>query len=315
MAEPLVTCDNLVKIYKVESLEVVALQGLDLDVASGEMLAVVGASGSGKTTLMNVLGALDVPSAGRCVVAGYDLTHLSEEQHTRYRRKIVGHIWQHSGRNLLPDLPVSANVGAPMTLAGIPGGDRRRRVRDLLGMVGLRDHTNAFPHQLSGGEQQRAAIATALANAPQLLLADEPTGDLDSTTAREIFALLRQLNRDLGLTVIIVTHDASIAAEADRTIAIRDGRTSTETVRRDLPLATGMGASRASAVIGLSGTTHRESVVIDRVGRLQLPHEALERLPFEGRAEVRILGDHVEVWPVRDEFEATLPRGPRQGEK
>jgi ABC-type lipoprotein export system ATPase subunit len=315
MAEPLVICDNLVKIYKVESLEVVALQGLDLEVAAGEMLAVVGASGSGKTTLMNVLGALDLPSAGRCVVAGYDLAHLSEEQHTIYRRTVVGHIWQHSGRNLLPDLSVSANIGLPMTLAGIPGNERARRVRDLLGMVGLRDHANNVPRQLSGGEQQRAAIATALANAPQLLLADEPTGDLDSATAHEIFALLRRLNRDLGLTVIIVTHDASIAAEADRTIAIRDGRTSTETVRRDLPLMAGSGAVRASAVIGLPGTTHREAVVIDRVGRLQLPHEALERLPFDGRAEVRILGDHVEVWPVRDEFEATQPRGLRQEER
>jgi energy-coupling factor transporter ATP-binding protein EcfA2 len=164
------------------------------------------------------------------------------------------------------------------------------------------------PNQISGGEQQRAAICVALANSPALLLADEPTGELDSTTAGEILQLLRELNRELGLTVLIVTHDVAVASGADRTIAIRDGRVSTETVRRDAPLAAGPAtgaASAASAVIGLPSATHRESVLIDRVGRLQLPHEAIARVPFNGRADVRILDDHVEIWPA--EGLASLP--------
>jgi ABC-type lipoprotein export system ATPase subunit len=295
-----VSCDNLVKIYKVDNLEVVALQGLDLEVAQGEMVALVGASGSGKSTLMNILGALDMPSAGRCLVAGNDLTRLSEVQRTRYRGHVVGHVWQQSGRNLLPELTAAENVALPQMLGGAGVVRRMRTARELLGLVGLGGMTGKRPSQLSGGEQQRVAIAVALSNSPSLLLADEPTGELDSVTAGEIFSLLRDLNRQLGLTTLIVTHDAALAAEVDRTIAIRDGRTSTETVRRDAPLASASEAAqqRASAIIGLSGATHAESILIDRVGRLQLPHEAIEQIPFEGRAEVRILHDHVELWPA-----------------
>ena len=158
------------------------------------------------------------------------------------------------------------------------------------------------PYQLSGGEQQRAAIAVALANEPKVLLADEPTGELDSVTAGEVLALMRRLNQQLGLTIIMVTHDAAIAAEVDRTIAIRDGRTSTETVRRETTLETlDAGILAASSVIGLSSQTHRESILIDRAGRLQLPKEAIEQFPFNGRAEVRIAEDHVELWPILDE--------------
>jgi ABC-type lipoprotein export system ATPase subunit len=287
---------NLVKIYKVDNLEVVALQGLDLEVAQSEMVALVGASGSGKSTLMNILGALDMPSAGRCIVAGNDLTRLSEVQRTRYRGHIVGHVWQQSGRNLLPELTAAENVALPQMLSGAGIVRRMRKARELLGLVGLGDMAGKRSHQLSGGEQQRVAIAVALANSPALLLADEPTGELDSVTAGGIFSLLRDLNRQLGLTTLIVTHDATLAAEVDRTLAIRDGRTSTETVRRDAPLASA--SDQASAIIGLSGVTHAESILIDRVGRLQLPHEAIEQVPFEGRAEVRILGDHVELWPA-----------------
>jgi ABC-type lipoprotein export system ATPase subunit len=291
-----VTCENLVKIYKVDTLEVVALQGLDLEVAQGEMVALVGASGSGKSTLLNILGALDEPSAGRCIVGGHDLTRLSEAQRTRYRGFVAGQIWQQSGRNLLPELTAAENVELPQMLGGVGMFRRTRKARELLNLVGLGGMTRKRPHQLSGGEQQRVAVAAALANGPTLLLADEPTGELDSLTAGEIFGLLRSLNQQLGLTTVIVTHDAAIAAQVDRTIAIRDGRTSTETVRREAPLAAA--SDRASAVIGLSGETHAESVLIDRVGRLQLPHEATEQIPFGGRAEVRILGDHVELWPA-----------------
>lgn len=296
---PLVTCDNLVKIYKVDDLEVMALQGLDLEVATGEMLAIVGASGSGKSTLLNILGGLDAPSAGRCTVAGRDLTRLSDSQHTAYRRDVVGHVWQQSGRNLLPTLTIGENVELVQALGGTPLRIRRQRARDLLAQVGLGDMIHKKPDELSGGEQQRTAIAVALANDPPLLLADEPTGELDSETADHIFALLRQLNQETGLTIITVTHDAALAAASDRTVAIRDGRTSTETVRRDAPLTPDSGqVAGASAVIGLPGETHRESIVIDRVGRLQLPKDAIDLLPFHGRAEVRITGDHVELWPL-----------------
>jgi ABC-type lipoprotein export system ATPase subunit len=294
----LMICDNLVKIYKVDDLEVVALQGLDLEVRRGEMVALVGASGSGKSTLLNVIGGLDTPSAGRCYVAGIDLSRMNEEQRTLYRCFEVGHVWQQSGRNLLPELTLLENVETPQSLAGVPAAKRVRRSRELLEQVGLGQMQQKKPIQLSGGEQQRAGIAVALANSPALLLLDEPTGELDSTTAGEVFSLLRQLNISLGLTMLIVTHDAAIAGLADRTIAIRDGRTSTETVRREAPPAPGTPAS-ASAVIGLSSQTHHESVLIDRVGRLQLPREAVERINFNGRAEVRIEIDHVEVWPIR----------------
>src|SRR6266446_3263396 len=233
MPEPLVICDNLVKIYKVADLEVVALQGLDLEVSPGEMIAIVGVSGSGKTTLLNILSGLDLPSAGKCLVDGNDLTRLSRAQRINYERFTVGHVWQQSGRNLLPELSIQANVELPQVLGGVEPALRARRARELLELVGLAGMGQKRPDQLSGGEQQRAAIAVALANQPKLLLGDEPTGELDSATAGEILALLRSLNRQLGLTIILVTHDVAIASVVDRTIAIRDGRTSTETVRRE----------------------------------------------------------------------------------
>jgi len=299
MPKPLVICDNLVKIYKVADLEVVALQGLDLEVMQGEMMAIVGVSGSGKTTLLNILSSLDVPSAGRCVVDGYDLTRLSQAQRIYYERYTVGHVWQQSGRNLLPELSIQENVELPQVLGGANSARRARRAQELLELVGLGGMGKKRPDQLSGGEQQRAAIAVALANEPKLLLGDEPTGELDSISANEILTLLRTLNRQLGLTIIIVTHDVAIAALVDRTIAIRVGRTSTETVRRDAPLEIVSEHTLASsAVIGLPGETHRESVVIDRAGRLQLPKEALERISYNGRAEIRIVYDHVELWPI-----------------
>ncbi len=299
MAEPIVLCENLVKIYKVADLEVFALQGLDLEVAPGEMIAIVGASGSGKTTLMNMLSAQDVPSAGRCVVDGNDLTRMNEAQRLTYRRDVIGQVWQQSGRNLLPELSAEENVKLPQVLNGVNPAQAGRRARELLSTVGLSDMRRNKPSQLSGGEQQRVAIAVALANRPKVLLADEPTGELDTATTREILDLLRILNRDLNLTIIIVTHDVNVAATVDRTIAIRDGRTSTETVRREAPAGVAGGnAVASSSIIGLSSETHRELILIDRVGRLQLPKEIVESLPFNGRAEVRKVDDHVELWPA-----------------
>ncbi|HEY1349355.1 MAG TPA: ABC transporter ATP-binding protein [Ktedonobacteraceae bacterium] len=316
MPEPLISCENLVKIYKVADLEVVALQGLDLEVRSGEMIALVGASGSGKSTLMNILGGLDLPTAGSCMVAGNDLTRLRERRRIRYRRFIVGHVWQQSGRNLLPELSIAVNVEEPLMLRGTAFSHRRRRARELLELVGLAGMEKKRPAQLSGGEQQRAAIAVALANQPAVLLADEPTGELDSVTAAEVMQLLRTLNQQLGLTILIVTHDVAIAAGVDRTLAIRDGRTSTETVRRQAPLAEVHAQTpAASAVIGLSSQTHRESILIDRVGRLQLPKEALEHYPFHGRAQVRFARGHIQLWPLNSASDANTENGRTGGEE
>lgn len=380
MQEHLVQCDNLIKIYKVDDLEVVALQGLELAVARGEMIALVGASGSGKSTLMNILGGLDAPSAGSCSVGDYDLTRLDEEQRTRYRNLVVGYLWQQSGRNLLPDLSVAANVDLPQMLNGVSSARSAKRTDELLAMVGLADMASKRPSQLSGGEQQRVAIAVALANQPVLLLADEPTGEVDSVTAQEIMAVLRQVNRELGQTIILVTHDTAVAACVDRTLAIRDGRTSTETIRRNpvpplesqavqpmkpvsarstfasaipvVPAAldqlkqalvqagladrlelhvvgdhlelwptgtrfAGLQAGQsggASSVIGLSLDSHRELVLVDRTGRLQLPKDALDLIPVNGRAEVQVAGDRVILWPfVAGEERAQDALAPVQG--
>ena len=304
MQEQLVHCANLIRIYKVADLEAIALQGLDLEVARGEMIALVGASGSGKTTLLNILGGLDAPTAGQARVADFDLTRLNEEQRTRYRNLVTGYVWQQSGRNLLPDLTIEGNVNLPQLLNGTGAARSAKRTRELLELVGLAAMAKKKPAQLSGGEQQRVAIAIALANQPALLLADEPTGELDSVTAQEIIACLRQINTQLGLTIILVTHDVSVASEVDRTLAIRDGRTSTETVRRGIPLAMQeahhetVNANGASAVIGLSLQTHRESILVDAAGRMQLPREALERLVINGRLEAFILDNHIELWPT-----------------
>jgi ABC-type lipoprotein export system ATPase subunit len=314
MTAPVIVCENLVKIYKVADLEVVALQGLDLEVQPGEMIALVGVSGSGKTTLLNILGGLDTSSAGRVSVAGHDLARQTEAQRLRYRRFTVGHIWQQSGRNLLPELTLQENIELPQLLSGIPRRERAERTRELLRLIGLEQAAGKRPVQLSGGEQQRGGIAVALANRPAVLLADEPTGELDSQTAAEILQLLRTLNHQLGLTIVLVTHDPALAAQVDRVIAMRDGRTSTETVRREVPLAAPPAqVLSASAVIALPGETHHESILIDRAGRLQLPREALELIPFQGRAEVLITSDHVELWPVRSSSRR-IPQPPAQAE-
>jgi ABC-type lipoprotein export system ATPase subunit len=276
VAEILVESHNLVKIYKAADLEVVALQGLDLEVPIGEMLALVGPSGAGKSTLLNILGGLDAPSAGRCEVAGIDLTRITARERLLYRRRIVGHVWQQTSRNLLGDLTLLDNVMVPMVLSGYPANKRRRHAAELLELVGLGPRLRHKPDRLSGGEQQRGALAVALANNPPLLLADEPTGELDSITAQDVLALLRKLNIELGLTTIVVTHDHMVAQAMDRSVAIRDGRTSTEVVHAE---------------------EAEETVIIDSVGRLQIPKQLLEALDFNGRARVHFSADHLELWP------------------
>jgi peptide/nickel transport system ATP-binding protein len=289
---PFVHCDNLVKIYKVADLEVVALQGLDLEVEAGEMMALVGASGSGKSTLLNVLGGLDTPSAGQVTTAGRDLLALSPAERTHYRRHTVGFLWQHPSRNLLPYLTAAENVAMPLQFTARSLRERRLRVEELLDLVSLSDRGDFRPDRLSGGEQQRAGLAVALANRPPLLLADEPTGQLDSALAQQVFTTLRRINEALGTTIIIVTHDPQIAAQVDRVVAIRDGRTSTE-IRR----------------LGLGdGEEAEEWVILDRAGRLQIPQPYVDALALRGRVKVRLETGHVSVWPAwRSAVEAVKP--------
>ncbi|HJP87486.1 MAG TPA: ATP-binding cassette domain-containing protein [Candidatus Limnocylindrales bacterium] len=281
-----ILCEGLVKIYKVADLEVVALQGLDLHVEPGEFVAIIGASGSGKSTLMHILGGLDVPSAGRATVAGHDLTAMDRAARTEYRRRAIGFVWQQTSRNLLAYLTARQNVELPMLLAGVPEHERRGRAQDLLERVGLAERADHKPNALSGGEQQRVAIAVAIANKPAVLFADEPTGELDSVTAHEVFDLLRSLNQELGVTIVVVTHDPLVSEQVSRTIAIRDGRTSTETLRR-----------RAVTEAGDHHVIAEEYAVLDRVGRLQLPRAQVEALGLERRVRLVLADDHIEIWP------------------
>ncbi|MEO8273575.1 MAG: ABC transporter ATP-binding protein [Chloroflexota bacterium] len=285
----LIVCDNLVKIYKVADLEVVALQGLDMLVEPGEFIALVGASGSGKSTLMNILGGLDVPSAGRAVVAGHVLGEMDRRERADYRRRVIGFVWQQTARNLLLYLTARQNVELPMLLNGLGRPEREARAADLLARVGLSERADHRPERLSGGEKQRVAIAVALANEPSVLLADEPTGELDTGTAHEVFDLLRTVNQELGVTIVVVTHDPLVSEQVSRTIRIRDGRTSSETLRRS-----------ATSDEGEHHVISEEYAVLDRVGRLQLPRAHVEALGLERRVRLALEADHISVWPDRD---------------
>lgn len=278
-----VTCDNLVKIYKVADLEVVALQGLDLSVLEGDILALVGPSGAGKSTLLNVIGGLDVPSAGKVEVHGYDLLAMNSGQRVRYKRDVVGFVWQQPSRNLLPYLTAEENVELPMLLLGTSGKERKRRALELLEIVGLADRARFRPDQLSGGQQQRVAIAVALANNPPLLLGDEMTGQIDTQAASEVFEILRTVNEIFNTTIILVTHDPLVSGLVDRVVAIHDGRTSTEIRRRRDEI---------------SGQLDEEEwVILDQAGRLQLPKVYVESLAMSERVKVKLEDDHVSVWP------------------
>jgi ABC-type lipoprotein export system ATPase subunit len=304
----LIVCENLVKIYKVSDLEVVALQGLELVVEDGEMLGIVGASGSGKSTLLNILGGLDRPSAGKVMVAGQDLLKLSNGALDRYRRSQVGFVWQQTARNLVPYLPARANVELPMTVAGMGLREKARRSRELLERVGLWDHRRHRLAQLSGGQQQRVAIAVALANRPTLLLADEPTGEVDSNTAQGLLDLLRELNRAYGLTTIIVTHDPQIARRVDRVVAIRDGKTSTETIRRVSQLEQAMvGERSADGESEATEESFHEYIVLDSAGRLQVPREYLEQLDIGDRVTLDLSDEGILIRPVAGRTSSAAP--------
>ncbi|NOZ27346.1 MAG: ABC transporter ATP-binding protein [Chloroflexi bacterium] len=295
--EPFIICDNLVKIYKVADLEVVALQGLDLVVAPGELLGIVGASGSGKSTLMNILGGLDRPSAGRVWVDGYDLLKLSDAELNRYRRSKVGFVWQQGARNLIPYLNALENVMLPMTLAGVTGRKKRQRAEELLEAVGLAERRHHKLAQMSGGEQQRVAIAVALANNPSLLLADEPTGEVDSATALTIYQTFQDLNREFGLTTLIVSHDPGIARHVNRVVAIRDGKTASETVRQTVAAVSPEG-DLVTEGEGQEEEIFEELVVLDSAGRLQVPKEYLEHFGIKGRARLEMTEEGILILPA-----------------
>lgn len=282
-AEPHVVVEGLVKIFTAGGRDVVALAGLDLEVARGEVVAIVGASGSGKSTLVDILAGLQEPTAGSVRVAGVEVARLDASGRARYRRNTVGFVWQQTSRNLLPYLSARVNVEVPLALSGLGRRDRRTRAMELLDAVGLADRATHLPQGLSGGEQQRIAIATALANGPELLLADEPTGELDTTTASAVLDTLRATSRAQGTTVLIVTHDLLVSESVERTVAIRDGRTASEVLRR-----------RAA---GSTDLVEQEYAVVDRTGRVQLPSEYRTELGIGGRVRMDLNPDHIGVFP------------------
>ena len=285
-ADGMIVCDRLVRIYSGEGIEVQALQGLDLLIAEGELTALIGAAGSGKSTLVNILAGLDTLTAGTAWVAGHNLGAMTARQRLAYRRSVVGFIWQQTSRNLLPYMTARQNVLLPMRLGSVRRRERRRRASFLLDTLGITHCADRTPDRMSGGEQQRTAIATALANRPKLLLADEPTGELDSSTAQDVFSALRTANTDLGVTMLVVTHDPAVSSQVRRTIAIRDGKTSSETIRH-----------AATDERGRTTLHAREYATLDRAGRVQLPREMSRRLGMRNRVELQEEPDHIGVWP------------------
>ncbi|MBQ4096316.1 MAG: ATP-binding cassette domain-containing protein [Oscillospiraceae bacterium] len=287
----IISCDNLVKIYKTDEIEVVALQGLDLEVKKGELMAIVGNSGSGKSTLLNMLGGLDKPSAGSLYIDGRNLLKFNENDYIDYKRNVVGFVWQNNARNLVPYLTALQNVEMPMLLKGAK--EKRERATYLLKKVGLEKRMNSRLDQMSGGEQQRVAIAIALANKPKILLADEPTGSVDSKTSAAILDIFKELNKSEGITIVIVTHDVKLAKHIDRVVAIRDGRTSSEIIRKrsyaeDLNELENAGNVPQGQQDEEEEIVQEELAVLDRSGRVQLPKEYLDALGIKGGSKVKV---------------------------
>jgi len=289
-------CEDLFKIYKLADLEVVALRGLDLKVRHGELMAIVGASGSGKSTLLNILGGLETPSAGQVKVGGRDLLNMSPGDLIAYRRQDVGFVWQQGGRNLIPYLSAYQNIELPLILLAWSPKKRHQRVLELLEAVELTDRMSFKPEKLSGGEQQRIAIAIGMAHNPPLLLADEPTGELDTQTASGILELFRKLNQTYGITIVIVTHDVNVMSKVDRVITIQDGRSSLEAVRIGHLFERPDKQPRE---------TFDQFVLIDAAGRMQLPKEYMEKLNLHDRIRVKLSGNIVTIQPEITEDKET----------
>ena len=254
---------DLIKIYQSQeySIRVPALRGIELDVEEGEFISIIGPSGSGKTTLLLVLAGMAEPSAGYIRVGDIRLDQLTEEDRSNYRRFKVGTLWQIPNRNLIWEINIFENVEIPMRLLGIPREERIRRVKELLGEVGLSKRMNHKPQQLSGGEVQRAGLACALAHQPYLLLADEPTGELDSKTAGDLLKYFKHLNETHGITAIMVTHDFDVAKATDRLIQIVDGR-----------------ISGYSPTANLKTIRDMHQVYLDTYGTIQLPRYIVEKM-------------------------------------
>jgi len=279
-----ITCTDLVRIFVAKGVEVQALQGLNLSVQKGELIALVGASGSGKSTLLTILSGLDTPTAGAASVGGHDLLAMKNRERVQYRRHTVGFVWQQTSRNLLPYLTAAENLATAMSVAGTP--NRVQRTADLLDLLGVGHVRDRLPATMSGGEQQRVAIAVALANDPEVLLADEPTGELDEANSANVLAAMRGVNEELGVTTLIVTHDPSVSSHVRRTVQIRDGRTSTEVLR-----------STRVDEHGQEEHIAEEFAVLDRVGRLQLPQDYIATLSMRDRVRLALEGDHIAVFP------------------
>lgn len=279
-AKYIIQCDNLVKIYKTKDIEVLALQGLDINIEPGELMAIVGNSGSGKSTFLNMIGGLDRPTAGKLLVDGKNLFRLSEKELVEYKQKTVGFVWQNNARNLLPYLTALENVQVPMMFADAK--EQEKKALELLELVGLSHKKDSKLSQLSGGEQQRVAIAIALANNPKILLADEPTGSVDSKTSNYIMDVFRKINQEMGVTVVIVTHDLALTKKVNRIISIRDGKTSSERIMKKSyaeELANTKLFSEQSEDVAAKfqmQVVHEEYAVLDRAGRVQIPKELLD---------------------------------------
>lgn len=266
-----INCDSVVKIYKGDDVEVMALQGLELLIKRGEIMAVIGKSGSGKSTLMNIIGGLEKPSAGKVTVGGVCLSDMTDKEMIEYRKKTIGFVWQKSERNLFPYLTSLENIEAPMSFSGMKAKEKRKKALELLEMVGMSHKADSYPAEMSGGEQQRIAIAVALANTPEILLADEPTGAVDTKTSNMIQDLFRKLNKELGITIIIVTHDMKLAGKVDRAVMISDGKISTEKIMKD-KYRTGINRLESE---GFAEDSHEEYSVLDKAHRVQFSEDML----------------------------------------
>ncbi len=277
LSDVMIACEGLVKIYKTKDLEVMALQGLDLEVKRGELTAIIGSSGSGKSTFLNLVGGLIRPSAGKLYVDGKNLFAILEKELVKYKKNTVGFVWQKNSRNLFPYLTALDNVEVPLMIE--KRKKRRERALELLKLVGIDHKKDCLLGQMSGGEQQRVAIAIAIANNPKLLLADEPTGAVDQKTAGQILDLFRKLQQELGITIVIVTHDMEIAKKVNRVVLIRDGKISSERILKE----DYQERLRLAGNLSEFTDTHDEYAILDKAGRVQLTKEMLEAIQVKDK--------------------------------
>lgn len=261
-----INCTGLYKIFKVSDLEVVALRGVDLDIGYGELISIVGASGSGKSTLLNILAGYESPSAGNVQVGDFDLLGINQKEAVEYRKSEVGFVWQQTGKNLVPYLDIYSNIELPMMASNLSRSERKERVDGLIEFLNLNSVSSRLPENISGGEQQVSAIAVALANQPPLLLADEPTGELDDETSAMVLEKMRYVNENYGTTVVVVTHDPKIEDHVNRSIGMRDGKVVKEVIRKEKKKS--------------------EFVVIDSFGGVQIPQEILSKSKIESKASL-----------------------------